>query len=92
MPEITLSIPEDVYKRMNEHKGIRWTEVVKRAIVDYISRLEEGKLEVTTEVLLEELGREFANELTEISIEDAMGFYDKMREKEWRRFYTIQAV
>jgi hypothetical protein len=92
MPDITLSIPEELYKKMKEHRGIRWTEVMKKAIMDYIYRLEEGKHEVTTEELLEELGSEFEKELSEISFEEAVGLYEKMREKEWRRFYTIQAV
>ena len=92
MPNITLSIPEEVYKKMKEHKEIRWTEVVKKDIMDYIHHLEEGKHEVTTEELLEELGSEFAKELSEISFEEALEFYENMRDKEWRRFYTIQAV
>ena len=92
MPDITLSIPEEVYKKMKEHKETRWTEVVKKVIMDYIHRLEEGKHEVTTEELLEELGSEFAKDLSEIRFEDAVGLYEKMRDKEWRRFYTIQAV
>ena len=69
MPDITLSIPEDVYKKMREHKGISWTEVVRKAIVDYAYRLEVGKLELTTEELLKELGKEFAEGLSEISFE-----------------------
>jgi len=77
---------------MKEHSGIRWTEVIRNAIMDYIHRLEEGKLEVTTEELLEELGSDFEKDLSEISFEDAVGLYEKMREKEWSRFYTIQAV
>ena len=92
MPDITLSIPEEVYKKMKEYRGIRWTEVMKKAIMDYIYRLEEDKLEVTTEELLKELGSEFEKDLSEISFEEAVGLYEKMREKEWSRFYTTQAV
>lgn len=92
MPDITLSIPEEVYKKMREHKGVKWTEVVRKAIVDYVERLEVGKLEVTTEDLLKELGREFAEGLSEISFEEAVELYEKTRDKEWRRFYTIQTV
>ena len=77
---------------MKEHKGIRWPEVIRNAIMDYIHRLEEGKLEVMTEELLKELGSEFEKDLSEINFEDAVGLYEKMREKEWSRFYTIQAV
>lgn len=92
MPNITLSIPEEVYKKMKEHKEIRWTKVVKKDIMDDIHHLEEGKHEVTTEELREELGSEFAKELSEISFEEALEFYENMRDKEWMRFYTIQAV
>ncbi len=92
MPDITLSIPEELYKKMKEHRGIRWTEVMKKAIMDYVYRLEAGKFEVTTEELLEELGSEFEKELSEINFEEAVGLYEKIREKEWERFYTIQAV
>jgi hypothetical protein len=58
----------------------KWTEVIRKVVVDYIYRLEEGKHEVTTEELLEELESEFAKELSEISFEEALEFYEKMRE------------
>ena len=64
---------------MKEHKGIGWIEVVRKAVVDYLYRLEEGKLEVTTGELLEELGSEFAKDLSKISFEEAVEFYEKMR-------------
>ena len=92
MPDITLSISEEAYKKMKEHRGIGWTEVIRDAIMDYLHRLEEGKLEVTTEELLEGLGSEFGKDLSEIRFEEAVGLYEKLREKEWKRFYTIQAV
>jgi len=38
IPNITLSIPEDVYKKMKEHSGIKWSEVVRKAIVDYLKK------------------------------------------------------
>jgi predicted hydrocarbon binding protein len=92
MAEITLLIPEEVYQKMKEHKGVEWSEVVRDAIMDYIYRLEERKLEVTTAELLEELGEEFAEDLAKISMEEAVKSYEKVREKKWKRFYTIQAV
>ncbi len=91
MPEITLSIPEDVYKKMKEY-DVKWNEVLKDAIISYIRRLEKHGLEATTEELLAELGEDFMKELSEISFEEAVSAYEKMREKEWKRLYTIQAV
>jgi len=81
MPEITLSIPEDVYKKMKEY-DVKWNEVLKDAIISYIRRLEKHGLEATTEELLAELGEDFMKELSEISFEEAVSAYEKMREKE----------
>ena len=66
MPEITLSIPEDVYKKMKEY-DVKWNEVLKDAIISYIRRLEKHGPEATTEELLAELGEDFMKELSEIS-------------------------
>ena len=91
MPEITLSIPEDVYKKMKEY-DVKWNEVLKDAIISYIRRLEKHGLEATTEELLAELGEDFMRELSEISFEEAVSAYDKMREKEWKRLYTLYTI
>ncbi|MHA1783856.1 MAG: hypothetical protein ACTSVE_01530, partial [Candidatus Helarchaeota archaeon] len=40
MPNITLSLPEDVYNIMKKHKEIRWSEIARRAIESFSRRLE----------------------------------------------------
>ena len=40
MPNITLSVPEKLYKIMKEHKEIRWTTIVRRALWDYVYEME----------------------------------------------------
>jgi len=40
MPNMTLSLPEDVYRIVKVHKEIRWSEVARRAIEDYAKKLE----------------------------------------------------
>lgn len=39
MPNITLSLPEDIYAIVKQHKEIRWSEVARRAIEDYARKL-----------------------------------------------------
>jgi len=75
MPEITLSISEDVYKKMKEY-DVKWNEVLKD-IISYIRRLEKHGLEAPTEELLAELGEDFMKELSEISFEEAISAYEK---------------
>ena len=90
MPNITLSIPEDVYRRMKKYREVRWSEVVRKAIVEYLRRLEEGGFELTTKELLDELGEDFKESLKKLSFEDSLRGYERMREAEWRRSSTTR--
>ena len=40
MPNITLSVPEKLYNIMKEHKEIRWTTIVRRALWDYVYEMQ----------------------------------------------------
>lgn len=91
MPNITLSIPEDVYKRMKKYREVKWSEVVRKAIVEYLKRLEEGGFEETTGELLDELGEGFKESLKKLSFEDALSGYEKMRDAEWKRSSMTRA-
>jgi len=90
MPNITLSIPEDVYRRMKKYREVRWSEVVRKAIMEYLRRLEEGGFELTTRELLDELGESFRESLKKLSFEDSLRGYERMREAEWRRSSTTR--
>ena len=39
MPNMTLSLPKDVYKIVKEHREIRWSEIARRAIAEYANKL-----------------------------------------------------
>lgn len=41
MPSITIRIPEDLRRRMSQVKGVNWSEVVRRAILERVM-IEEG--------------------------------------------------
>ncbi|MEM0328482.1 MAG: hypothetical protein QXN53_07920 [Thermoproteota archaeon] len=91
MANITLAIPDEIYKKMKKYKEIKWSEVVRRAIVDYIRRIEEGGFSITSEELLEELGEDFKKKLNELSDEKAIEGYEKIRDMEWKEISTTQA-
>lgn len=40
MPNMTLSIPEDLHKKMKEHTEIRWSEVARKSIKKKVEELE----------------------------------------------------
>ena len=39
MPNITLSLPEEIYKMMKKHTQIRWSEVARKAILEEVKKL-----------------------------------------------------
>ena len=39
MPNITLSLPKDVYQIVKTHKEIRWSEIARKAIEEYAKKL-----------------------------------------------------
>lgn len=41
MPNLTLSIPEELHIKMKNMKDIKWSEIARRAIEERISDLEE---------------------------------------------------
>ncbi|WP_297486555.1 hypothetical protein [Thermococcus sp.] len=85
MPNITLSVPPDVYKKMKEYSEIRWSEVARKAIVEYLERLERGNLELPAKDILKMLGEEFEEKVTKTSLEMYEKAYKKAREAEWKR-------
>jgi len=91
MPNITLSIPEELYRKMKKHPEVRWSEVARKAIIEFLRKL-EGEFKTSTDELLEELGRDFVKNLSEISFEQAVEWYEKMREVEWRRSSTTRVA
>ncbi len=90
MPNITLSLPDDIHKKMKKYSEIKWSEVVRKAIVDYIRKLEESRVEVTTKELLDDLGDDFKKSLDELEFEKALEGYKKMRDAEWERTSTTR--
>ena len=39
MPNLTLSIPEEVHKMMKVHREIRWSEIARTAIIEQVRKL-----------------------------------------------------
>ena len=40
MPNITLSVPDDLYIIIKKHNQIRWSEIARRALWDYAKKME----------------------------------------------------
>ena len=82
MPNITLSIPEEIYKIMKKYKEISWSEIARQAIEKFSKKLElldkidyEEKIELFN-ILLQN------SELTE---EEVLKIDKKVKESMFKR-------
>lgn len=69
MPNITLSIPEDLQKIVKKHPEIRWSEVARRSLIEFAKKVE----------IMEKIAQK--SKLTE---KDALEIADKIKKK-WRQ-------
>jgi len=88
---MTISIPKVLYEKMKRHSEVKWSEVVRRALTEYMGRLEVMERGVASSEELAELLRESKLDVSSISLEKAIEHYEKVRELEWKRSSTIQA-
>lgn len=40
MPNVTLSLPEEIHTIMKKHREIRWSEIARAAIIDKVEKLD----------------------------------------------------
>ncbi len=79
MVNITLSVPGDLHKRMARHPEIKWTEVIRKKLDEYLDSLEE-----VDEISSASLRQKYKMEIEEITEKD-ISFAEKamlLREEE----------
>jgi len=88
MTNITLSIPDDIRERMRKHPEIKWSEVVRRAILEYLDKLMGSDTLEPGHYL--KLAKKAGVDLDAIPLDWAKSHYEKMREMEWERNSTTR--
>jgi hypothetical protein len=89
MANITLSIPDDVRERMRKYPEIKWSEVVRNAILEYLDRLMGSETHDSSHFA--KLAQRTGVRLEEIPLADAERHYKKMRDLEWKRHSSTRA-
>ncbi|HLC31222.1 MAG TPA: hypothetical protein VJK51_01005 [Candidatus Nanoarchaeia archaeon] len=63
MPNITLALPEDTFKKMKQLQFIRWSEVARQAIEERISLFEQVENIASKSKLTEEDAKDIARKI-----------------------------
>lgn len=88
---ITISLPEELSRKMKRHSEVRWSEVVRKALADYVANLEMDKGGVvSTEVLSQRLKKKCVHVST-IDLDKAIEHYEEGRKLARKRLSMIQA-
>ena len=88
MTNITFSIPEELYERMKNFPEIKWTTLYRQMIEQYLDKLENPNSIPITE-LREKLKRKGFS-MEDLTHEQCIESYKKMRELKWERVYSIR--
>jgi metal-responsive CopG/Arc/MetJ family transcriptional regulator len=87
---VTVSVPEDLYEKMKKYSEVRWSEVVRRALMEYVGRLEVVERGVVSSENLAAMLKESGLDVESISLEKAVKGYEKARELEWKRLSSTR--
>jgi hypothetical protein len=67
MVNITISVPGDLYERMARHPEIKWTEVIRQKLDEYLDSLDE-----VDEISSASLRQKYKMEIEEITERDIL--------------------
>ncbi len=86
MVHITLSVPQDLYDKMRRHPEIKWTEVARKAIGEYLSKL--GAKSTAGEIF-DMLTPDAKQKLGRVSQKRAKRYFLKVERREWKRLKSL---
>ena len=90
MVNVTISIPQELYDKMKKFSEVRWSEVVRKALSDYIGRLEIVEGGVVSSEKLAAMLKDSNLDVSCVDLDKAVEFYEKGRKLEWKRLSTTQ--
>ena len=91
MVNVTVSIPEDLHSKMKKYSEVKWSEVVRKALIEYIGHLEAKERRVVSSDELSEMLKMAQLDVASITLDKAVEYYERARELEWKRSPTTQA-
>lgn len=91
MTNITFSVDNELHKKMKEHPEIKWTEILRQSITNYLKKVEEID-ELSIEDFRNRLDPKLLSKIEELNEQDEILFYKKVKEKEHERLGRLQEL
>jgi len=81
---MTISIPQELCEKMKKHAEVKWSQVVRKSIIDYINKTEIINGDVVPSSILLSMLKDFNLDISNITLKKATEQYEKSRDLEWR--------
>lgn len=91
MTNITFSISKDLHQKIRSHPEIKWSEIVRRSIREYLLKIEERN-QMTTDQLEMVLGKDTLDIIENLDEETEVKFNERMKQMEQERLETLQKL
>jgi len=88
MTNITFSVDDDIHKKMKSHPEIKWTEILRRSILDYLKEIEERNV-VSIEELRNQLNEKTLSTIESLEENEEIVFYEEVQKKEKERIKKL---
>lgn len=81
MTNITFNIDKELHKKMKLHPEIKWTEILRRAILEYLKKIEEPN-KISIKELRDQLDNETLQKIDSLDEDKEIENYEKVRKLE----------
>jgi len=89
MTNITFSVDNDLHKKMKEHPEIKWTEILRQSIINYLKKVEEMDV-ISIKDFRKRLDPELLKKIKELDEQEEILFYKKAKKMEQERLNNLQ--
>lgn len=91
MTNITFKVDDELHKKMKAHPEIKWTEILRQAIMDYLQKVEEIDV-LSIEDFRKRIGSEIQKKVEDLTEKDEISFYKETKRLEKERLKRLQTV
>jgi len=81
MTNVTFSVDKTLHEKMRSHPEIKWSEILRHAIIDYMNKI-EGQTRMTMKEFKEQLSEDTLKKLDQLDLEGEISFNQRVKAEE----------
>jgi tetrahydromethanopterin S-methyltransferase subunit A len=91
MTNITFSVDDELHKKMKAHSEIKWTEILRQAIIEYLKKVEDIDV-LSIEDFRKRMGPEIQKKVEALTEKDEIAFYKEAKRLEEERLKRLESL